>query len=124
MHPAKNLTKFLVSPPNQSGFDRSEELSSLQLDEGELQKQIVDLQKQMSQLSLHLEQIQKPPISQNNPWKLYLLGTGAAIPSKYRNVTGMILQFSESQSVFLDAGEGSFGQLTRIFPPNELKKVN
>lgn len=45
------------------------------------------------------------------------LGTGSAVPSKYRNVTGMYFHpgLSGSGGMLLDCGEGTFGQLTRLY---------
>jgi hypothetical protein len=47
------------------------------------------------------------------------LGTGSAIPSKYRNVSGILLETGKGKSsgggaVMLDAGEGSWQQMVRI----------
>ena len=56
------------------------------------------------------------------------LGTGAAAPSKYRNVTGTLLRLREKRGgavagtwggLLLDCGEGSLGQLTRAFGKKE-----
>lgn len=42
------------------------------------------------------------------------LGTGAAVPSKYRNVTGILVDMPATGSALLmDCGEGSLGQLVR-----------
>eukprot|EP00803_Ostreobium_quekettii_P004091 evm.model.scf_112.2 EVM.evm.TU.scf_112.2 scf_112:6839-12772(+) len=43
------------------------------------------------------------------------LGTGSAVPSKYRNVTSIYLDFFGKGSILLDCGEGSYGQLVRRF---------
>ncbi|GAA5875077.1 hypothetical protein JCM3774_003421 [Rhodotorula dairenensis] len=49
------------------------------------------------------------------------LGTGSAIPSKYRNVSGTLLHLPKeqpenlSQYILLDAGEGTWGQIARRF---------
>jgi len=44
------------------------------------------------------------------------LGTGAAVPSKYRNVTGILLDLPSSNAALLmDCGEGSLGQMCRRF---------
>jgi ribonuclease Z len=43
------------------------------------------------------------------------LGTGAAVPSKYRNVTGIYLDRFSRGGLLLDAGEGTYGQLVRRF---------
>ena len=42
------------------------------------------------------------------------LGTGSALPSKYRNVSATLLQTSRGH-ILLDAGEGTWGQLARAF---------
>lgn len=48
--------------------------------------------------------------------KLTTLGTGSALPSKYRNVSGTLLHLpNEEGYVLLDAGEGTYGQLCRRF---------
>ena len=113
IHPIKNMTKYHISPPNQSGFDHSEEITL----------NIEELRKQMTQLKLDLNTIPTSEDIIRSQWKLHLLGTGAAIPSKYRNVTGMLLEVDELFSIMLDAGEGSLGQLTRKFTPDQLIQV-
>ncbi|TPX63921.1 hypothetical protein SpCBS45565_g06248 [Spizellomyces sp. 'palustris'] len=50
------------------------------------------------------------------------LGTGAAIPGKYRNVSSTFLMLS-SGNVLLDAGEGTLGQLFRHFGPDMMKEA-
>lgn len=42
---------------------------------------------------------------------LYVLGTGSAIPSPYRNVSGYLLRLDDNTSMMLDCGEGSMSQL-------------
>ncbi|KAI8926584.1 beta-lactamase-like protein [Entophlyctis helioformis] len=44
------------------------------------------------------------------------LGTGSAIPGKYRNVSSTILE-TPTGTIILDAGEGTLGQLYRRFGP-------
>jgi ribonuclease Z len=46
--------------------------------------------------------------------EILFLGTGSAIPSKYRNVTGIHLTFKQG-GIVLDAGEGTLGQMYRKF---------
>ncbi|SCV69435.1 BQ2448_2455 [Microbotryum intermedium] len=44
------------------------------------------------------------------------LGTGSAIPSKYRNVSGTLLHLPGDEGyILLDAGEGTWGQIARCF---------
>ena len=48
--------------------------------------------------------------------KLTFLGTGSAVPSKYRNVCSILYRVSSSLSMLLDCGEGTYNQLIRLFP--------
>ncbi|KAI0264706.1 hypothetical protein BC834DRAFT_882205 [Gloeopeniophorella convolvens] len=43
------------------------------------------------------------------------LGTNSAISSRYRNVSGHLVQIPDWGNVLLDAGEGTWGQMTRCF---------
>lgn len=43
------------------------------------------------------------------------LGTGSALPSKYRNVSATLLRIPEFGNYLLDAGENTMGQLKRVF---------
>ncbi|KAL4068530.1 hypothetical protein V8B97DRAFT_2024779 [Scleroderma yunnanense] len=43
------------------------------------------------------------------------LGTGSAIPSKFRNVSGTLIHIPKHGYVLLDAGEGTWGQLVRKY---------
>ena len=49
----------------------------------------------------------------NEPY-ISFLGTASAIPSKYRNVTGIHLRFSQGGGMLLDAGEATWQQLLRL----------
>lgn len=51
------------------------------------------------------------------------LGTGAAVPSKYRNVTSIYLDFFKKGSLLLDCGEGSYGQLVRRYGQEGAKQA-
>jgi ribonuclease Z len=48
------------------------------------------------------------------------LGTGSAIPSKYRNVSSTHAHIPKVGGVLLDTGEGTLGQLRRHFGPDLL----
>ncbi|KAI9023548.1 hypothetical protein CLU79DRAFT_701402 [Phycomyces nitens] len=48
------------------------------------------------------------------------LGTGSAIPSKYRNVSATLVKIPDYGSLLLDAGEGTFGQMMRRFGQDKL----
>ena len=55
--------------------------------------------------------------------EIITLGTGSALPSKYRNVSGTLLRVPGSGSYLLDCGENTLGQLGRVYTPDELLKV-
>uniref|UniRef100_A0A8C6U870 Zinc phosphodiesterase ELAC protein 2 n=1 Tax=Neogobius melanostomus TaxID=47308 RepID=A0A8C6U870_9GOBI len=66
-----------------------------------------------SELPLFLEEVEKNEAEQFP--EVVFLGTGSALPMKTRNVSGTLLNISASQSVLLDCGEGTFGQLCRHY---------
>jgi len=51
----------------------------------------------------------------NDDGELIFTGTGSAIPCKHRNVTGMCLQTRKGRCIMLDVGEGTLGQLYRMW---------
>jgi len=57
--------------------------------------------------------------------EVVFLGTGSAIPSKYRNTSCILVNFyqPEARSVILDCGEDSYGQLARFYGPARLAEV-
>ena len=60
----------------------------------------------------------------DSPWKdveVITLGTGSALPSKYRNVSATLVKVPGAGSILLDAGENTLGQLRRLYDPTELK---
>ncbi|KAL1634419.1 hypothetical protein SLS58_010707 [Diplodia intermedia] len=55
--------------------------------------------------------------------EIIALGTGSAVPSKYRNVSATLVRVPGYGSYLLDAGENTLGQLQRVFKPAELAQV-
>ncbi|EOD44946.1 putative trna processing endoribonuclease protein [Neofusicoccum parvum UCRNP2] len=55
--------------------------------------------------------------------EIIALGTGSALPSKYRNVSATLVRVPGYGSYLLDAGENTLGQLQRVFKPAELAEV-
>ncbi|XP_019392057.1 PREDICTED: zinc phosphodiesterase ELAC protein 2 [Crocodylus porosus] len=47
--------------------------------------------------------------------EIVFLGTGSAVPMKTRNVSSTLINTSSTQSLLLDCGEGTFGQLCRHY---------
>ncbi|KAL7989342.1 hypothetical protein Chor_012008 [Crotalus horridus] len=54
--------------------------------------------------------------------EVVFLGTGSAVPMKIRNVSSTLVNISPTQSVLLDCGEGTFGQLCRHYG-DEIDKI-
>jgi len=55
--------------------------------------------------------------------KVTFLGTGSSIPSKYRNVSGILVEISQGKYLIMDCGEGTISQMTRMFGAEGLSKV-
>lgn len=55
--------------------------------------------------------------------EIICLGTGSALPSKYRNVSATLLRVPGSGSYLFDCGENTLGQLRRIFSLVELSEI-
>ena len=55
--------------------------------------------------------------------EIITLGTGSALPSKYRNVSATLLRVPGCGSYLLDCGENTLGQLRRVYGDEGLKEV-
>ena len=52
-----------------------------------------------------------------------MLGTGSSVPSKYRNVTGILVETEPDSWILLDCGEGTFGQMVRLYGIERTRQV-
>jgi len=52
-----------------------------------------------------------------------MLGTGSSVPSKYRNVTGILVETEPDSWILLDCGEGTFGQMVRLYGLERTRQV-
>ena len=55
--------------------------------------------------------------------EIVTLGTGSALPSKYRNVSSTLLRVPGCGSYLLDCGENTLGQLKRVFGEAGVKEI-
>ena len=55
--------------------------------------------------------------------EIITLGTGSALPSKYRNVSATLLLTGKYGNFLFDCGENTIGQLRRVFDPPALRVV-
>ncbi|KOS18474.1 Ribonuclease Z 1 [Escovopsis weberi] len=51
----------------------------------------------------------------NRDTEIIALGTGSSVPSKYRNVSGTLIRVPGIGNYLLDCGEGTLGQIRRLF---------
>lgn len=64
--------------------------------------------------------VKKVDLSGEEYPRVAFLGTGSAVPSKYRNVSGHLLQLNSKTSALIDCGEGTFGQLKSLYGPDKI----
>lgn len=55
--------------------------------------------------------------------KITFLGTGSAISTKYRNVSGILLQMPMGEGMLLDCGEGSVNQIYRCYGQQKAEEI-
>ena len=55
--------------------------------------------------------------------EIITIGTGSAMPSKYRNVSATLLRVPGVGSYLLDCGENTLGQLARMYKPDDLRAI-
>ncbi|XP_071496376.1 zinc phosphodiesterase ELAC protein 2-like [Diadema antillarum] len=104
MKPAKGWERdFIVCEDRQRFLD---ELASLQ-----------DFQTSLKSMRESLEGFKgQGPLTERGKYpEVVFLGTGSAMPNKARNVSGILLNTSETRSLIMDCGEGTFGQLCRYY---------
>ena len=59
----------------------------------------------------------------NQDAEVVALGTGSSIPGKYRNVAGTLIRVPNVGTYLLDAGEGTLGQIKRLFSPDDVTDI-
>ncbi|CAE7190402.1 unnamed protein product [Rhizoctonia solani] len=57
-------------------------------------------------------------------FRITTLGTGSALPSKYRNVISTVIQMPNYGSIMLDCGENTWGQMCRRFGVDQTMPEN
>lgn len=55
--------------------------------------------------------------------EIVFLGTGSCIPSKVRNVSGILVNIDKETSILLDCGEGTYIQLYRLYGSHKIKDI-
>jgi ribonuclease Z len=128
---SENLMKFTLEPATQFGFDKTS-VCIPAINVEDIQKDFTKdshptlnalIEKYKLVKSQNLQRISQ---TQDNPheriimnmnasdMELVLLGTGAALPSKYRNVSAILIK-QKDNSILMDCGEGTLGQIYRVY---------
>lgn len=130
---AEPLLKFLLAPPTAVGLDTSEVLKPI--DEREVAEEMEsneELRESSAVLRAWLRAFEGSEAAlatrqrfggADRQPEVVFLGTGAAIPSKYRNVSSVYVSVPSFGGLLMDSGEGSFGQLARRFGTERALRV-
>ncbi|KAG7381661.1 Zinc phosphodiesterase ELAC protein 2 [Phytophthora pseudosyringae] len=112
----ESMLKYILAPQARRGFDASRCWPRLDFDQ---------IRESVSSSAEIVAKVSEDSSAQNADddlidGRITFLGTGCAIPSKYRNVTGMYLELPTGAEgddnwagMMLDCGEGSLGQMYR-----------
>ncbi len=123
---AEALLKFHLLPVKLTGLDRSACLAGI-AEADQLQAKGRDIRRAAlsiadSAATTTSTEIAAPEVTHSWPdAEMTFLGTGSAVPSKYRNVSSTLLRYTipgaAPGAMLFDAGEGTVGQLYRAFGP-------
>eukprot|EP00210_Caulerpa_lentillifera_P001052 g1015.t1 len=121
----RDLLKFHLKPSTKHGVDQSQVMETF-----DHQRFIDDFKKEDPEVNERIQRFREMRMKHQknskiapNELEITFLGTGASIPSKYRNVTGIYLDFFDKGSMLLDCGEGSYGQLIRRFGKDQAEQA-
>lgn len=119
---ADPMMRYHLLPPKRAGLDVADSQALLQkvltAKQTAVDKVTADTDAGLMIRARDYANLPTTPLTQPNNVRLFFLGTGCSIPSKYRNVSGMLLYHPMSHSgIMLDCGEGSWFQLQRLSPP-------
>ncbi len=67
----------------------------------------------LDKVKVILEEFKDAGSNNENGGEILFTGTGSAIPCKHRNVSGIYVRMENGNSMLLDVGEGTIGQLLR-----------
>lgn len=84
-------------------------------------EQTKDMPQPVTELELYDND--EPALYNKDEPEIVTLGTGSAVPSKYRNVSATLLKMPEYGNYLFDCGENTLGQLKRMYSPEVLNEV-
>eukprot|EP00887_Chlorella_sp_A99_P006161 scaffold3.g6161.t1 len=117
----RNMLRYHLRPVGKQGID-TEECPGL-LDEAKVQQELRESKPEVVAAAEAAAQGQESgpaapecvATADREEFEVTFLGTGASVPSKYRNVTGVYVNLFGKGGLLMDCGEGSYGQLRRRF---------
>eukprot|EP01132_Coremiostelium_polycephalum_P004248 gene4248-5317_t len=118
--PCQKVTRLYLSPISNIGSIEFIPLRGELKDE--LDTSIIENSMESQLLKLKIQEIESLKDKVEYP-KILFTGTGSALPSKLRNVTGNYLGFENNMGMLLDAGEGTYGQMYRFFGPKTIQDI-
>jgi ribonuclease Z len=65
----------------------------------------------------------KSELTVESQGELIFTGTGSALPCKHRNVSGIFLRMANGNSMLLDVGEGTIGQLLQVRHSESCRRI-
>ena len=119
-----NLLKYHLRPMSKYGSDKSETIIGESCAAEKKRTVVQNLEEKKLHLMTNVittDNVSKPAcVSEASETELEVtfLGTGSAIPSKYRNLSGIYCHLFERGGILLDCGEGACGQLVRRYGAN------
>jgi ribonuclease Z len=112
-HVGRVMMEYIVNPPAKRGFVQPPiSISNQELAHHKEAQERVQETGAFKEAQSILGNLPASP--QNFAGEILFAGTGAALPCKQRNVTGMLLRQDDGRSILLDVGEGTIGQLLRM----------
>ncbi|XP_064644718.1 zinc phosphodiesterase ELAC protein 2-like [Lineus longissimus] len=98
------------------GFDGEH---CIEIDNDEFRKEAMqqeDVEERLVEMRKKLADLESSNSKPSRPYpEIVFLGTGSSVPSKVRNVSGILLHLMEDTCILLDCGEGTLGQIYRYY---------
>jgi ribonuclease Z len=118
--PLLPLTKFHLLPLKKQGIELPEDFLTNNRTELDLfLKESASEYPYLPELNQKIHSIRESQRKLKEEYEIICLGTGCAIPSKFRNVSSLLVYVPTSSSgILLDCGEGTWQQLLYLSPPS------
>lgn len=112
---ARPLLEYVIVPRPKRGFQKHSAFNNAWMKiKGEAHELVRRTEADICAKCIISELEPQPHNDNQKRGELIFTGTGSAIPCKYRNVSGICLRMENGNSMLLDVGEGTIGQLLRI----------